>query len=431
MSEARNCGVEGVIGKFGSGTKHAINLLLRKGIEFHIYAGRTRLEFYYEIERVQTAHGVTETPRVKCRLTGDRNRTIDCGWVLDFGAMDWTETHMALREFVSNAIDCSKLNGSRDGLEVRPEANRRARADHTRIFVSMHGEGVQDFYNRLGFYFLHFSGKPDQVRQRFLDKNPEHTGPIIYREGVFVRALQSSTPAAFDYNFLDSEIKIDECRNSSEYTLRAAIGMAVNRASSETLEKLFDRVAQGEVYEGSLDEYYLGYDSNSAGNWKAAWNRYAGEAVAVSEVNPMSEYVQRKGHTIKLLKSANLVKVAGRFGVRTVSNVLGKHAGAGKVPVPTTTEAQNAVDTVWSWCEVVGMTNGKGKPEVACFKQLMDSEGECLGYFDGKVHIREDLAGKIALKTAIEEVAHYITGATDNSRDFQNFAFDMIVELAI
>ena len=27
------------------------------------------------------------------------------GWCLDFGAIDWTDLSMALREFVANAID--------------------------------------------------------------------------------------------------------------------------------------------------------------------------------------------------------------------------------------------------------------------------------------------------------------------------------------
>ena len=34
------------------------------------------------------------------------------------------------------------------------------------------------------------------------------------------------------------------------------------------------------------------------------------------------------------------------------------------------------------------------------------------------------------VKVALEEVAHYVTGATDNSRDFQNFLLDLSVKLA-
>jgi hypothetical protein len=33
------------------------------------------------------------------------------------------------------------------------------------------------------------------------------------------------------------------------------------------------------------------------------------------------------------------------------------------------------------------------------------------------------------LQTALEEVAHYVTGATDMSRDFQNFLIQVIVEI--
>ena len=34
------------------------------------------------------------------------------------------------------------------------------------------------------------------------------------------------------------------------------------------------------------------------------------------------------------------------------------------------------------------------------------------------------------MKVALEEVAHYVTGATDNSRDFQDYLLDLAVKLA-
>ena len=44
------------------------------------------------------------------------------------------------------------------------------------------------------------------------------------------------------------------------------------------------------------------------------------------------------------------------------------------------------------------------------------------------------VAGRQALshrlvKVALEEVAHFVTGATDNSRDFQDFLLDLAVKL--
>jgi len=65
------------------------------------------------------------------------------------------------------------------------------------------------------------------------------------------------------------------------------------------------------------------------------------------------------------------------------------------------------------------------------------------GYYrDGTVFINSDLAGGSSafagpqalpdrlVKVALEEAAHYVTGATDNSRDFQNFLLDLSVKLA-
>ena len=50
----------------------------------------------------------------------------------------------------------------------------------------------------------------------------------------------------------------------------------------------------------------------------------------------------------------------------------------------------------------------------------------------GAVYFKEDIAtavNKYLLQTALEEVAHYVTGATDMSRDFQNFLTTWIVEV--
>ena len=440
-SGTRGCGVEGVIGQFGSGSKHGINMLLRKGIDFRVYSGHTRLEFYWDRKMVKDANGeVRETYPVKCKLSGDKTRTIDCGWTLDFGAMDWRETSMALREFVSNALDCTNILGedAQIGLKVQTEDRPRACKNTTRIYVSLNDQDVADFYRDLGKHFLHFSANPEQAKEQFLRKNPESLGPRIYREGVFIRQLSATCPAAFDYNFKANKIEIDECRNSSEYSLRATIAQTVNRADPKTLKTLFKTMSMGDTYEASLDQFYLGYRGGEVekNNWKEAWEQFAGSAVIATEAigsSPIVGHVEAKGYKVIAMPDA-FAKVAADMGVSTVSTVLGAAGASGKIETGTTAAAQEAVDTVWGWCEVAEMTGGKTKPEVKCFRQLMDGEGESLGYYQlgtHEVHIREDLAGKIALKTAIEEVAHYITGSTDCSRDFQNYAFDMIVELCL
>jgi len=440
-SGTRDCGVEGAIGQFGSGSKHGINMLLRKGIDFRVYTGHTRLEFSWDRKMVKDANGkMRETFPVKCKLSGDKTKTIDCGWTLDFGAMDWRDTSMGLREFVSNALDCTNILGEDAGLYLKVQSEDRPRACKgvTRIYVDLNDQDVADFYRDLSKHFLHFSADPSQAKERFLRKSPDSLGPRIYREGVFVRELAATCRSAFDYNFKAGDIKIDECRNSSEYALRANIAQTVNKADAETLKTYFETLSTGDTYEASLDQFYLGYceSEESRANWTEAWELFAGTAVVATEAignSPIAEHVLAKGHKVAILPDA-FAKVAASMGVPTVASVLGEAGAAGKIECPTTLGAQAAVDEVWGWCEVAEMTGGKAKPETKCFRQLMDAGGECLGYCKlggTAVYIREDLAGKIALKTAIEEVAHYVTGSTDCSRDFQNFAFDMIVELCV
>jgi len=434
-SPTRNCGEEGLIGQFGSGTKHAINLLLRKNIPFFIYCGKTRLEFFIKTTIIKDAHGEHEAYKIMCRLSGDRSKTIDCNWVLGFGQIDWDETHMALREFVSNAIDCTTLNDDDDGLEVKPEPNKRAKAGYTRVFIDWSNTDVQEFYQTLGTRFLHFCLNPELAKKKFIVAT--HGGaPRVYRNGVLIQQLMSSKPSVFDYNFTAGQISIDECRNSSEYSLRAEIARSLGKADKETLKILFASFGDGERYEAGLDEYYLSESvyGEPKGEWVEAWDELTGGSVLTSETlasSPLADHVRAKGYNVKTLPET-FVRAAKSKGVRTVVDVLGVAAAAGKIECEVTPEAEAAVAEVWGWCETAGLTCEKPCPEAACFKQIMDGESECLGYHtpgSGKVHIREDVGGKLALKTAIEEVTHYITGSIDGSRDLQNFAFDMIVEI--
>lgn len=421
------------IGQFGTGAKHAINIFLRKGIECKICTDGTTLEFYFEVEHVQDADGeIRESFPVKCRTKGKSNRTIDCGWDLNFGGIDWKETGMGLREIVSNAIDWGKACGEDPTVTVADKV--RNRKGYTRIFVNYSDQDVKLFHRDLGKTFLFFSGDPSRIDQLFLPKSPDSIGPTIYREGVKIRTIESKIPSVFDYNFQKGQIGIDECRNSSEYALRARIAQSINTADKDTLATLFKAMSEKQIYEASLDEFYLNYSSSAKENWQEAWEEASGGAVIATESlgdRSLAQHAIKKGHKVKRIKSDSFVQVAKKMGIKDVVGVLGTE-GSGNVEVPVTQAAQEAVSKVWGWVETAGLTNGKMIPEVKSFKNIMDGESEVFGFYrhgEDSVHIREDLAGKIALKTAIEEVAHFITGATDSSRDLQNYAFDMIVEI--
>ena len=459
MSMTEGCGVKGAIGQFGSGNKLAINLLLRLGVKVYIYCGKTRLEFFTVAETISDGISQKEVFHVKCKFGGTSSKTIDCGWTLAWGQKDWTTTDMALREFVSNAIDRTirEKEGFKQAimdeqLLVTPvmEQQRRAADGFTRVYVEM-TESVHKFYSELPRRFLHFSDKPNQVYESVLPKAERNLSasktPMIYRCGVLVREIQEShRPSLFDYNFKADEIDIDECRNSSEYATRAACARLMGKVDADTLATVMKSMVKGEdTFESNLDADYILPTWNtpsekSKKNWTEAWSmaNEDGPAILCLEGNETAvRTIEKKGYTPRKVKSQSWVNIAKRMGVQHSSDILTANEEKGREIIPATTAAVQAVDTVWSWLEALGLTKGKDKPHVRGYRELMDAESGTMGYWEegsDVVYLREDIStavNEFTLKVALEEVTHYVTGSTDCSRDFQQFLIDGFVKLAV
>ena len=453
VSTTRDCGVEGAIGQFGSGNKHAINVLLRAGLKVFVYCGKTRLDFQTRDDEIDDGLVRKPVKRVVCKMGGTSTRTIDLGWVLDFGAIDWTDLGMALREFVSNAIDRTvrEENGefiaamldNRLSVTMVCDEKVKAKDGYTRVFVEVN-ESVTRYVEELPRRFLHFSSDPSQVKKSFLPKadrnvNGKRTA-VIYRAGVYVREIEDySEDSIYDYNFKAGELQIDESRNSSDYAIRAAIARLYRRASATELVPVFQAlVDQKPCFEEHLDPDYIisSWDKPKVEQetaWKQAWQAVAADAVLCGPSSTLVEFVERKGYDAKPIKSQNMVEAARRFGIRTDAQVLTENEKKGREKLPATEVAQAAVDEVWGWLTTYNLANGATKPPVGCFRDVMSAGTRTLGFCDDEgVYIADDQASarsKPLLKTALEECSHWVTKAGDNSRDLQDIAFRMVVEI--
>jgi hypothetical protein len=456
VSTTRDCGVSGTIGQFGSGAKHAINTLLRAGLTVTIYCGKTKLDFQTRDDVIDD--GLVQKPikRVVCKLSGTCTRTVDTGWTLGFGAIDWTDLSMALREFVANAIDRTvrekgdfipTILSEELRVSVVEDNSVRARSGFTRVYVEVN-DAVQRFYGELPRRFLHFSNRPQLVKESLLSKadrnlNGKRTA-MIYKEGVLVREIAEAEEASvYDYNFHDGELKLDESRNSSEYEIKGAAARLFRKATPQQLAPVFKSlVAQEQSYEATFDSYYMassysGPEPEQKQAWQQGWELAAGPNAVLCDasLSHTAEFVEKKGFRPKPTKAPSWITAAARCGVKTAASVLDGHESNGKQILPATDAAINAVDIVWSWLQQVNMTQGKKKPIAACFRECMQAGSETMGFYrEGVVYFKEDIAtavNKYLLQTALEEVAHYITGATDMSRDFQNFLIQVIVEIVV
>lgn len=462
VSMADQSSNSGMIGQFGSGSKHSIALLLRNELQPIVFAGNLKLEFSTRPQVVSDSQATKRFERVVVKFGGtdlegvSRSATEDLGFVLEFGRLDWDDVAMGLREFVSNAIDRSiREKGDWSGVtvDVVGESQVRAKAGYTRVFVPLTPE-VLEFYNNLGKWFLHFS-EPESLGKAILPKAnrniSDRKAAVIYRRGVRVREFESSdTESLFDYN-LDN-LTIDESRKASDWDVRHSAGKSLSNADAQTLAILFERLLTTEksYWEFAFDIYSLQpayFDSTEAIEnrkkaWQTAFESIAGEE-SVLATKATANQLERKGFK-PIVAPENLISAAGLYGVKTASSVLSADELSGREITKATVDAQAAVDYIWDLIEEVGLTNGKDRPEVRSFSSILDGGVMLNGYYrDGIVYINRDLAGGDAsllagskalsdrlLKVALEEIAHHTTQSSDNSRDFQDYALEVAIRLA-
>lgn len=410
---------EETIGQFGSGANHGILCCLRAGIDVVVYCGKTCLTFSTKDVTI-FQHGLKPhvTKRVTVRKGTGMPRNLDID--LNFGRKDWTNVGMALREFISNAID--RHTKTDEGYEPAMDDGRlqvslvndkelRAKSGYTRVYVQVNDE-IRSYFANLGQNFLHFSDHPEEVHKGLI---PRESGPArIYRCGVFVMQVEAEEGLAlFDYNFSEDEIEIDESRNSSIYVVRAACANKLRESPKEELAIYLKSLAEGqESFESKFEPQQLLRTWSTAPDavqitWAAAGKAAFGDAYVVSN-NHAKTTVQKKGHDAVLIENSTLVNTLKRLGVLTGGDILNVTEQNGIEVLPATGEAEYVANWSWDILKRHELIFDKARPGVLCFSKPDDPE--MLGYKDGKViHLPLDTQGdtgkKEALRLTIEHVA--------------------------
>ncbi len=158
---------------------------------------------------------------------------------------------------------------------------------------------------------------------------------------------------------------IDESRNSSDYAIRAAVARLYRQASTPELVPVFQAlVDQKTIFEEHLDPDYMlsMWDKpkeEQTRAWQQAWQAVAADAVMCGPSVAIAEFIQRKGHVVQTVPSANIVQAAHRFGVKTEHQVLSENEKKGREKTPATEAAVAAVDEVWGWLTTYNLTNDR------------------------------------------------------------------------
>ena len=386
------------------------------------------------------------------------NRSEQLSQAQSYGSIDWEDIEMALREFVSNAIDATIVHNEVNAIKaafpfvgvemtIVAESEVRAKNGCTRVFIPLTSEesttknesAILDFYKNIGKWFLHFS-EPWSILTSVLPKKArnikdEVRTAVIYRRGVRVREISKySEESLFDYNLND--LKVDESRNVDDYVARCAAGKALADAPAEQLAIWLRSFEKGTKYwEHSFDSYSLTPSYNDSAetvkaretNWAAA-SRVVGENIVVCSKGSPKQSLSHKGYT-PLEVSEAVVTAGMRYGLQTPEKVMDADERNGRVIVDPTVDALACAEFIWDEITKAGMTAGKEAPEVKCFRSIMDGGTVLNGFYrDGCVYVNENLATgqNVELRqTMLEEIAHYVTGALDETRDLQDWAFGL------
>jgi hypothetical protein len=450
------------IGQFGSGNKHAVNVLLRAKLFPVVFCGNHKLELTTKPGKMKALEGETGYNRVVVKHGGTDEDgasvtyTEELSQTDEYGILDWNCLGMAFREFVSNAIDAAiamnrQVNGNAkcpwDGVKVElvPEEKVRAKRGYTRVFVPADNEEVIRFFAHLGKWFLHFS-EPEAITQAILPKKSRNLDPdchtaVIYRRGVRVREIeQYSSESLFDYNLND--LRVDESRNVDDYQCRNAAARAMAKAEPQILATWMRSFRDGKPYwEHQFGGYELkpawGESEESITARKANWNKaleMLGDSVVLAAKDGPVETLARKGYD-PLEVPETVVRAAEEYGCATPSKVLSGDELDGRESFEPTPDAVAALDWVWAEVVLAGMDAGKTKPPIKCFRKVMDGGAVVQGFLrDGIVYINEDLATGASVElrqVVLEELAHYLTGSKDETRDLQDWAFKLAVRLAM
>lgn len=453
VSTTRHANTSGTIGTFGTGFKHAIALLLREHLPPTIFLGKQRLDFESREKTVDDGITSHEYGQIFCKMSGvGRAKELSLGFVTEMGVHDWNDTSMACREIVANALDRAlREEGNHYSTTVRivGEEAVAPKAGYTRVFIPM-SYAIQEFHQHLGSRFLHFS-EPESVSSWLLSKRPSRAigserkaTALIYKQGVFVRQIRSTNEESlYDYNCGD-ELQLDECRNVSDgdvtYKVASRWGHASTRELVPLLRSLVAINSGGKTYwEHTIDASCLKlYGSperaenvERAQRWQRAWALATrSEGTVACSCLTLAEHTEAKGYGVVIIPS-QWITVLKSYGIATEIDILSADEQQGRQLTEPTADVLAALDDVWSAIVECGMHGTREAPEVDCFTATMSGGKEVLGYWNpqsDRIAVNTIIAdGKSQMLYAVlvEECVHYLTKATDGSRDLQNFAFQL------
>ena len=423
-------GNDNKIGQFGSGFKYSLAVLARHGLldSLKICLGKDVYTFFTRGEDGRDSAG-RDVYIEKIYMKTQGGSTYDLNISVNFGAMDWTSVDMALREFVSNAIDGQiEHTGRASDVKIEPVEKNRAKDGFIRIYVEM-TRAVERYFDTIKdkFICLRHSYNP---RETVLEK--ENQGPArIYRKGVLVGEFGDMS--LFDYNIPNIELKESRIVDSYEAERSAAAALVLDTTGK--LAKYFEAMGREDVWELDISPYYFNlanYKHVSAypemiKNYASAFLKANNGAVAC-RTKAEASAMEAKGYDAIVIPKGEIFEGLIESGADTSEKLMSKDEREGRVIVDTLPSHTKALDYIWGAIVRSGLHANKDKPSLKSFRRVeLHDKRDAHALYDCTTETvlmnAECEDGTRLYKSLIHELAHHITGANDGSLPMQEFGF--------
>ena len=211
------------IGQFGSGNKYGLAVCLRENVDVQIFSGTDEIDLDFNLVPFDMEDGNQQF--LRCLTVNGQATSI----THEMGALDWT-MWMALREFISNALDAGGFEMKTIYGEIPKEM---LKPGHTSLILEYNND-VDEIMRNYGNYFA-FERRATgmtQIDAHLYYRNKEKRKPIIYRKGI--RCYDDlDIESRFDFNF--SDIRINESRLASINDVRSCIRQVLCEMNAEDM----------------------------------------------------------------------------------------------------------------------------------------------------------------------------------------------------
>ncbi len=411
------------IGRFGTGLKESIALLARMGLQPIIFSGKLRMDF-----QVELLDGQEE---ICFKLSDGRGRFAPDVWHglgihPNLGRHDWDDPWMIFREVVCNALDES---GTEDLFHDICYHEPEGVAGATRFYIPATGEiikaydTIEDKLLPLGKYEV----ETEMAGTGRAIKNRKKKQLQVFHRGVWIQ--DHKRKSLFDYELDD--LKLNESRSADWYTVNSEVARLAAHFTTSQAQALLQamiREKQDDLYEADVLQsasYYVELDGQS---WTNAFHALFGEKAVLTDDNRfLYEKLRAAGKDPVVVTHSGLTALLKAAGVPTVDRVLTREQRDWQTLSEPTENSQKVFDRVWQTLGEAGLHYGAKKPELRIFEEQPGKVCITFGaYTDGRVCINQSIVGsKKERQACLEELAHHISEASDETREFQAFLLEI------